>query len=53
MKYEEQLDLSEFVSIDTCENELNQNAIYNLQAIAVHEGTITGGHYVAFVKKED
>jgi len=27
--------------------------LYELQAVAVHMGTIFGGHYVAYAKKED
>ena len=53
MKYDEQIDLTDFVAYETYENEINQPLQYTLQAVSVHDGTIQGGHYVAFVKKED
>jgi ubiquitin C-terminal hydrolase len=33
-------------------SELNQ-PLYELQSVAVHMGTIHGGHYISYAKKED
>lgn len=37
-----------------CPDKVNPfQSIYELKSIAVHLGTIYGGHYVAYCKKED
>ena len=33
--------------------ELRGNTQYRLFALTVHSGTLSGGHYVAFAKRED
>ena len=45
--------MEQYLDSDVKEEYVNQPTLYKLQAVAVHLGTIYGGHYVAYVKKED
>jgi ubiquitin C-terminal hydrolase len=48
IKFTEHLDMS-----INCEDKYSAIQSYELKSIAVHLGTINGGHYVAYCKKED
>lgn len=45
--------MDKFVVKDALDEDINQPALYELKSVAVHLGTIHGGHYVAYAKKED
>lgn len=45
--------MSNYIDDEFLKEPCNKNPTYKLVAIAVHMGTIHGGHYVAYAKKED
>lgn len=51
--YGEYLDMEKFVDTKFIKESCNQPLLYELIAVAVHLGTLHGGHYVAYAKKED
>ncbi|CDW78527.1 ubiquitin carboxyl-terminal hydrolase family protein [Stylonychia lemnae] len=53
IKYGELLDMRPFIQDKYASELCNKNTQYELSSIAVHMGTIHGGHYVAYAKKED
>jgi ubiquitin C-terminal hydrolase len=49
VRYPEKMDLNP----DLLQSQEDNMSVYELVGVAVHLGTILGGHYVAYVKKED
>lgn len=45
--------MSNYIEEEYIKEPCNNPCTYKLIAIAVHMGTIHGGHYVAYAKKED
>lgn len=44
--------MSKYVVREAKYSDLNQ-PLYELQSVGVHMGTIHGGHYISYAKKED
>ncbi len=53
LEYAEYLDFDSFIEPEYSREACNKTLLYELIAVAVHQGTINGGHYVAYSKKED
>ena len=53
LQFDETIDMSDYISSDSVGEACNLPAKYELLAVAVHMGSIHGGHYVAYAKKED
>eukprot|EP00347_Sterkiella_histriomuscorum_P018092 403346820 len=53
IKYGEFLDMAQFMRDEDLEASCNKQTEFELISVAVHMGTIQGGHYVAYAKKED
>jgi ubiquitin C-terminal hydrolase len=45
--------MSSYLADDEQDERCNTPALYELMAVAVHTGTIDGGHYIAYAKKDD
>ncbi|KAJ3256323.1 Ubiquitin carboxyl-terminal hydrolase 45 [Boothiomyces macroporosus] len=54
--FEEEIDISEFVAPPLPSDQKNgrqlQSCNYRLYAVIVHSGTMNGGHYVAYIRKQ-
>lgn len=56
MQFDEELDIHEYLlnkvknDEENISDKLKQPCLYSLYAIAVHSGTMFGGHYIAYVK---
>lgn len=45
--------MDDFTDKEARGEKCNTPSLFELRAVAVHLGTINGGHYVAYCKKED